>query len=168
LSAEPAPGTIGLVKMGGDAATWIRVGQVLNGDGAEDLEHAFVWLGGGQIIEAEPGGSKITAMHYGGVYWCEGIAKLLAPGAGVTAVARGLEGIPYSFADYAALTAHRLRIPLPGLRGFVAASGHMICSQLADLLYQRLGVQIFTDGRWCGYVTPGSLYQRDQELRSAR
>jgi hypothetical protein len=59
-------------------------------------------------------------------------------------------------------------MPLPGLRGFVAASGHMICSQLADLLYQRLGVQIFTDGRWCGYVTPGSLYQRDQELRSAR
>lgn len=170
------PGTIGLVKMGAPAAKWIRLGQILNGDGSEDLEHAFVYLGDvkvsettifGAVIEAEPGGSVIHPLHYGDVYWCTGIAKLLTPGAGVAAVARGLEGVPYSFADYAALAAHRLRIPVPGLRGYVASTGHMICSQLADELYQRLGVHIFRDGRWPGYVTPGMLYQRDQQLREA-
>jgi hypothetical protein len=165
MTTDVRPGTIGLVKMAAPAARWIRIGQFLNGDGAEDLEHAFVYLGNGQIIEAEPGGSKITSLHYGGVYWCTAIAKMLPAGAGITAVARGLEGVPYSFADYAALAARRLRIPVPGLRGYVASTGHMICSQLADELYHRLGVEIFRDGRWPGYVTPGMLYQRDKQLR---
>jgi hypothetical protein len=167
MMGDPKPGTIGLVKMGAPAAKWIRLGQILNGDGSEDLEHAFVLLPGGEIIEAEPGGARIVAPHYDDVYWCEGIARLLPAGAPIARTANYLEGVPYSAADYAALVAHRLRIPVPGLRAYVASSGHMICSQLADELYQRLGVHIFRDGRWPGYVTPGMLYQRDQQRRKA-
>jgi hypothetical protein len=172
---SPAPGTIGLVKMSAPAARWIRLGQLLNGDGFEDFEHAFVYLGDAGtgnirngIIEAAPGGSRIVPLHYDNVHWCEGIASLLPAGADVPGAARGLAGVPYSFADYAALVAHRLRLPVPGLREFIAASGHQICSQLADELYLRLGAHVFDDGRWPGYVTPGSLYRRDLELRKEK
>lgn len=163
----PAPGTIGLVPMSGYGGRLIRLGQALNGDGFEDFEHAFVWLGGGMIIEAEPGGARIVPMRYDGVWWCEGIAGLLdgAARAVVAVKARDLRGVPYSWADYAALTAHRLHVPVPGLNAFVASSGHLICSQLADELYLRLGAHVFDDGRWPGYCTPGSLYRRDLGLR---
>jgi hypothetical protein len=59
--------------------------------------------------------------------------------------------------DYLALVAHRLHIPAPGLRQFIADTGHMICSQLVDEVYRRAGLIMFGDGRWPGYVTPGGL-----------
>ncbi|MFD0393290.1 hypothetical protein ACFQ3Z_15765 [Streptomyces nogalater] len=67
-------------------------------------------------------------------------------------------GVPYSFADYAALAAHRLHLPLPFLRSYVQASHHLICSQLVDRAYLDAGIQLFDDGRWEGYVTPMDLY----------
>jgi hypothetical protein len=161
------PGMIGLVPMGGAGGRLIRIGQFLNGDGFEDFQHAFVALPGNMIIEAEPGGARIVPLRYAGVYWCEGIHGLLnAAAADVAMTAQGLKGTPYSWLDYGALFTHRLRIPVPGLREFIADSGHQICSQLADELYLRLGAHIFDDGRWPGYVTPGALYRRDLELRS--
>lgn len=161
-----AAGTIGLVPMGGAGGRVIRVLQWANNDGFEDFEHAFVALPGNMIIEAEPGGARIVPLRYGGVRWCEGIAGLLhAAPAEVAMAAQALRGVPYSWADYGALFAHRLHLPVPGLRGYVESSHHLICSQLADLLYQRLGAQIYDDNRWNGYVTPGSLYRRDLQLR---
>jgi hypothetical protein len=156
---------IGLVPMGGAGGRVIRPLQWLNGDGFADFEHAFAALPGNMIIEAEPGGARIVPLRYQGVHWCEGIYRLLPAAADVTGAADALKGVPYSWLDYGALFAHRLRIPVPGLRGFIAASGHQICSQLADELYLRLGAHIFQDGRWPGYCTPGSLYQRDLQLR---
>ena len=160
----PLPGDFGVVKMGGDAARWIRIGQWLNGDGFADYEHAFVYTGGGGIVEAEPGGARTTdaSKYGGGVLWSTGIIPLTdAQRRAVVKAARGYIGTPYSAADYFALAAKRLRLgPLvPGLRAYVASSGHMICSQLADQCYADAGVHLFTDGRWPGYVTPGALYQ---------
>jgi len=159
-------GMIGLVPMGGAGGRLIRFGQWLNKDGFEDFEHAFVALPGNMIIEAEPGGARVVPLAYSGVHWCEGIYGLLPFKADVGWAAQGLKGVPYSWLDYGALFTHRLHIPVPGLRDFIAASGHQICSQLADELYLRLGAHIFQDGRWPGYCTPGSLYQRDLQLRS--
>ena len=66
-------------------------------------------------------------------------------------------GVPYSFADYAALAAHRLHIPAPGLREFIGSSKSMICSQLVDQCYVDAGVHLFRDSRWPGFVTPAAL-----------
>ena len=165
MTTMAAPGTIGLVPTGGSGGRLIRAGQWLNGDGFADFEHAFAYLGDGQVIEAEPGGARIVPLHHDGVHWCEGIEQLLPVNVWVGGVAKQLEGVPYSWADYAALFTHRLHVPAPGLKAFIASSGHLICSQLCDLLYQRLGAQIFDDGRWNGYVTPAALYRRDLELR---
>lgn len=160
--SDPLPGDFGLVKMGGEAGRLIRIGQWLNGDGFADYEHAFIYAGDGQIVEAEPGGAKCVPLHYDGVLWSTGIPRQLRPfgdqRAAIVKAARGYTGTPYSFADYLALAAHRLHIPAPGLREYIASSGHMICSQLVDQCYQDAGVHLFDDGRWPGYVTPGSLY----------
>lgn len=150
-------GSIGLVEIPGDVGRAIRFGQWLNGDGYENYEHAFTYLGDGEIIEAEPGGARIVAFHYSlrNVIWLPCPAEY---GDAVAREARELEGVPYSFLDYAALATHRLHIPAPGLRDYIADTGHMLCSQLCDEAARRGGWHLFHDGRWAGYVTPGALY----------
>jgi hypothetical protein len=169
----PSPGLIGLTSISGEVGAGIRLGQFLNGDGFSTFEHAFVCLGGGQILEAEPGGARIVPLHYApkSIYWCSNIYKMLGDDpwhAGwitrINSLGKSYKGVPYSFLDYDALIAHRLHLPIPGLEHFIADTGHMICSQIADDFYLKLGVEIFTDKRWTGYVTPGSLWKRDLEL----
>lgn len=166
-----APGLIGLTQISGDVGKGIELGQFLNGEGFERWEHAFVCLPDNQILEAEPGGAVIVPMHYAdeNVYWCEGLYKLLPPllthsDLLLNNTANQLKGIPYSFLDYAALAAHRLHIPASQLRAYISSTDHMICSQMADEFYLRLGAHIFTDDRWNGDVTPAGLYKRDLQL----
>lgn len=179
---QPQPGLIGLTQIQGDVGKAIEFLQGLNGDGFSRWEHAVVLLPGNQILEAEPGGAVIRPLHYDDVYWCWNIYGLLpqvqairnVPGASealsasfylqLWTVARQLEGTPYSFLDYASLIAHRLHVPAPGLRDYIKDTGHQICSQLADDFYLRLGGHVFTNQRWAGDVTPGSLWRRDLEL----
>lgn len=159
---------IGLVQIKGGIGRAIRLGQWLNGDGFDIWEHAFVYLPGNLVLEAEPGGARIVPFNYETVYWCTGIYKLLPPATTDTElshVAESLKGTKYSFLDYAALSAHRLHLWAPGLKHYIETSGHEICSQLSDDFYYRLAAHIFVDNRWPGYVTPGMLYKRDLELR---
>ncbi len=160
-------GLIGLTQVSGLVGAGIEIGMFLNGEGFRKWEHAFITLPGGLILEAEPGGAKIRPFHYSSVRWCYGLRKLLPPTTTDTEIAHigeSMKGIPYSFLDYDALVVHRLHIPVPGLKAYIGDTGHMICSQMADEFYLRLRAHIFRDGRWPGYVTPLSLYNRDVEL----
>jgi hypothetical protein len=155
----PEPGDIGLTSISGPVGWGIRLGQWLNGDGFGEYEHAFVVVDGGELVEAQPRGARVRPLSVfpRAVFVCpDGLTE--AQREAVCTAARGYLGTPYSFADYAAIAAHRLHLPLPGLRRFVASSRHMLCSQLADQCFQDAGVQLFNDGRWPGFVTPGSLY----------
>jgi hypothetical protein len=116
------------------------------------------------IVEAEPGGARLTGWHYEDrpYKWSTGIITMNA--ACAQAAVRysqagpwGKTGVPYSGLDYAALTLHALHIPFPGLQQFIANSHHMICSQLVDQCAQDGGVHLFDDGRWPGYVKPSDL-----------
>jgi hypothetical protein len=175
--SQPPAGLIGLTSISGDAGKLIKVGQWLNGDGFRDWEHAFMSIGGGLVVEAEPGGARVARVsEYSVIHWCYGLYSLGTPGQHANAAfyARkyteagpwGPHGVPYSFLDYAALAARRLHIPAPGLQAYIASSEHQICSQLADQCDSLAGIHIFTDGRWPGYVDPLSLYNRDLELGS--
>lgn len=170
-TASPPPGLIGLTSINGDVGKLIRLGQFLNGDGFTLWEHAFITIGDGLVVQAEPGGARVEHVsHYKVVHWCYGIYKLATAPATynvpmlLETAAKKYVGVPYSAEDYFALAAHRLHLPFPGLKKYVADSGHMICSQLVDQCYRDAGKQIFTDNRWPGYVTPGALFQRDAEL----
>lgn len=156
----PQPGDFGLTTLdfihGGFG---IRLGEWLNGSKWRNYQHAFVVVDDDQIVEAAPGGAVLsTISQYAGQRMVFSSWDLTdAQRATICANARATLGTPYSAADYFALIAHRFHIPAPGLRNYVASSGHMICSQLVDHVYAESGLTIFDDGRWEGYVTPEDL-----------
>ncbi|MCX4912849.1 hypothetical protein [Streptomyces sp. NBC_00687] len=164
MSYVPEPGDIGLVRMRGVGGRAIRVAQYLAGDGFKDYEHAFVYVGRvddegpSMLVEAMPGGARCVHLY---TYepW-DKILWLRCPPEhrdAVAAAALALRGTPYSWADYAAVAAHRLRIPAPHLERYIEASGHLMCAQLADRAADTGGWHLFDDGRWVGDVTPGDL-----------
>lgn len=169
-SYSPGPGLIGLTQIGGQTGKLIRFGQWLNGDGFSDWEHAFVTLGNGLLVEAEPGGARVAQVtEYSNIYWCQNIAAMAAPAQlqMIADAAKSYVGVKYSFLDYAALAAHRLHVSDPALRRYIATSRHMICSQLCDQAEADAHVNLFA-GRWEGDVTPGDLYQLDVQLGKTR
>lgn len=154
-------------NVGGAGGKLISLGEYLDGSAFGPWDHAFVYLGDGKILQAEPGGSRIADLGtYGAIKWWTGPLSA-GQRAMVPAVAKTLTGIPYSALDYFALVAHRLHEPdLPmwpedgrmvTLEQFIGDSGHMICSQLVDEFMLRIGCHLFRDGRWPGYVTPADL-----------
>lgn len=159
---QPLPGDIGLTNVEGAVGLGIQVGQWLLGDGDCPYEHAFLVLPDGQLLEAQPGGARIAGLdEYAGrqvLYVApEGLTD--EQRAAICAAAMKYVGVPYSFLDYAAIAAHRFRLPIPWLRRYVASTKHLICSQLVDQCYADAGVRLFQDGRWPGYVCPADLYR---------
>lgn len=168
MATSPPAGLIGLTSIHGDVGKLIELGQFLDGSGFGQWEHAFISVGGGLIVEAEPGGARVGHVsEYSVIHWCHGLYSLgiAKQTANAALAAKTYVGVPYSAADYFALTAHRLHIPAPGLQGYIASSGHLICSQLVDLAYAEAGIHVFQDNRWPGYVTPGDLFERDMDIK---
>jgi uncharacterized protein YycO len=174
----PLPGTIGLVPVAGEVGRLIRLGQWLAEEPVwrwwvfdptlPDYQHSVVYLGDGKIIEAEPGGARVMPVtEYPEVYWCTAIAGMFTEEqlAGVADMAHTFEGVKYSFLDYLALATHRLHIPAPGLKRYIASTGHMICSQLCDAAYRLKGFTILPGNPWPGYVMPVDFYLRDIAIR---
>lgn len=157
----PLPGDFGLCRIPGAAGLLIRFGQWLTGRGPDRYEHAFVYVGDGRIVEAEPGGARETDLteYDGPILWSTGRIPLTdAQRQAIVAAARRYIGTPYSWLDYLAIAAHRWH--LPGgrwLRRYLASTRHVICSQLVDDAYLDAGVRLFADGRWTGYVRPADL-----------
>ena len=162
----PQPGDIGLTRIHGGVGMAIRIGQWLNGDGFRDYEHAFVLVQDGLIIEAEPGGALLSRLDRyapATVVWIP-CPPDLGPAVAAAAMRYGPVpsrrppfGVPYSFLDYLSIAARRVRLPVPGLRRYIASTRHMICSQLADQSASDGGWHLFADNRWSGDVTPGDL-----------
>lgn len=159
IEQQPRPGSIGLTSIDGPVGWGIRLGQWINGDGFGQYEHAFIVVSDTELVEAQPGGARVRPLSdFPHAVFVSPDALTVAQREAICAAARSYLGTPYSFADYAAIAAHRLHLPLPGLRRYVASSRHMLCSQLVDQCYQDAGVKLFADGRWPGYVTPADLF----------
>lgn len=166
---SPRPGDWAVCSVGGFGGKGIEILDYLNGDGFVPFEHAFVYLGDGKILQAEPSGSQIVPYtERGAELWSSGKIPLTdAQRSKVPGLAEQMKDIPYSWLDYTALAAHRLHVPdlpvWPGplrpvtLHTFIADSAHEICSQLVDTFMLRLGIHLFKDNRWPGYVTPAAL-----------
>jgi len=157
------PGDFVVVKVEGVVGNLISFGEWLNGNGFTDYDHAEIYVGGGQTLGAYPGGARLRPVPPAGLpqLWSTGRIELTADERSkIVSAALACQGIPYSPEDYFALAAHRLHIPAPGLKDYIADSGSMICSQLVDFCYDCAGVRLFSDGRWAGYVTPADLAYR--------
>jgi hypothetical protein len=154
LHMTPNVGSIGLVPMPGLVGKGIRLGQWVNGDGFENYQHAFTYVGYDQIIEAMPGGALLSRLDK---YDPDSVRWLQCPtqyGLDVASAALNYQGIPYSFLDYGAIALHRFHVSTDYLQTYIASTGHMICSQLADRAAMDGGWHLFSDERWEGFVTP--------------
>lgn len=166
MTTELLPGDIGFAKIGGRVGQLVHLGQTILADGCR-FTHAFMVLGGGRIIEAMPAGARIITTGVGlhpartGPEWAYARLPLTPEQRTVIPdAARLYAGVPYSFADYAALAALHWRIPTPRLRAYITSSRRMICSQLVDQVLSDVGYRMFDDGRLPQDVTPGALFYR--------
>lgn len=160
------PGDIGFARIGGRVGALVDLGQTLLRDGCR-FTHAFMVLGDGMIIEAMPAGARIVTTgtglypaRVGPAYAYARLPLTDTQRAGIREAARAYAGVPYSFADYAALALLHWRIPAPRLRRYITTSRRMICSQLCDQILADVGFQMFDDGRLPQDVTPGALLYR--------
>lgn len=175
---QPQPGDFCLVAIQPWYVGWpIRVAEALNGDGFgkwvteldgtrrfEGFSHAFMVIGQGRIVEAEPGGAIISDLakyrdaQRGGAFVSSTWDLTDAQRSTICLNALARVGIGYSALDYVELAAHRLHIPVPGLRKRIAATGYQICSQQVDWEYMMSDLPMFQDNRWEGDVTPMNLF----------
>ncbi|MFD6361845.1 hypothetical protein ACFWFX_18635 [Streptomyces roseolus] len=161
MELTPLPGDFALTKIGGVTGRFVAAGQALVGDAAP-VQHAFVYVGNGEIVQAMPGGAELIRLEDASepVVWSTGHFELTAwERTHITTAAHGLVGTPYSFLDYASIALAHFRIRPRWVRDYVADTGHLICSQLVDEVYLRAGVHLFDDGRLPGDVTPGDLWK---------
>lgn len=153
------PGDFGLVSIKGNVGFLIRLGQFLNGDGFRDFEHAFIYIGDGKIVEAEPGGARIADLsEYDGreILWSSGLIELTdAQRQVIVEAAKNDVGTPYSYLDYLAIALYRLHIKHPGVAKRVEESKHLICSQLVAKEYALAGSHL--TGKPAYLTTPGGL-----------
>jgi hypothetical protein len=179
IESDLQPGDIAAVRVNSDAGRLIDFVETLSGDGFTEWAHCVVYIGNAMVLQAEPGGAKIvkrTPLIKPGDIWSTGFIDI-TPEARTTVknlAYSGYVGIPYSALDYFAIAGHRLHMPdlpiwpqqghLVSLQRYIADTGHMICSQLADNFVQKLGVHLFTDNRWPGYVTPADIGNRLRTL----
>lgn len=149
---NPLIGDYGTVRTGGLAAKLIRFGT------RSPVNHAFVYIGGGQIVEAQPGGAAISQLSaYTNVQWDKRIDSSDV-GRDIAKAALGMVGTPYNWLDIAALTFACYGMRNRWIDRRIERDDRLICSQLVDKAYQLAGVQLFDDGRLPGEVTPGDLY----------
>lgn len=157
----PLPGDFALTKISGITGKFVAAGQALVGDAAP-VQHAFVYVGGGRVVQAMPGGAEVILLEDAStpVVWSTGRVPLTSvQRVTVAGEALSLVGTPYSYLDYVSLGLAHFRVRPAWVRDFVADTGHLICSQLVDEVYLRAGVHLFDDGRLPGDVTPGDLYK---------
>lgn len=157
----PEPGDFGLVSIEGNVGTLIRIGQWLNGDGFSTYEHAFIYIGNGQVVEAQPGGAIISQLSkYDGrsIKWSTGLIDLTdEERTKLVSWAVDKLGSPYSVLDYVAIALYRFHIKLPMLTKRVEDENHMICSVLVADDYANIGVQVGRTDHQSYLTTPGQL-----------
>lgn len=124
------------------------------------VNHAGVYIGKGFIVEAQPGGARITrAREYPDAIWSH---SKMTVHARLTVIHCALElvGTPYNFLDIAAQGIVRVfhwHAPHWALDR-LGRSSRLQCAQLVDEAYRRAGIELFTDGRPEGLVAPSDLY----------
>ena len=179
--APPLPGDFCCIPVSGSLGLGIEAGQYLAARlqrqpaGLLPYDHAEVYVG--QPDVAGPHGYTYSAYPDNGVgiktgkrplpcppaelpgsIWSSGLYELTpAQRAGIIGWCQSHPCVRYAWLDYQAIAAHALSLPVPGLQGFIADTGRMICSQYTDASWSANGLHLFSDGRWPGYVTPWNL-----------
>ncbi|MGW0930689.1 hypothetical protein [Streptomyces sp. NPDC002644] len=157
---EPQIGDFGLTRIEGFVGRLVNFGQWMVGDHAP-VQHALVYVGDGLVVQAMPGGAECIPLEDASpvVKWSTGIVDLTENQRwDIASWATVFVGTPYGWLDYLALGLERFGFRWNWLRRYIMSNHSMICSQLVDYVYAKAGVDLFTDGRLPGDITPGDLY----------
>ncbi|MGZ4587718.1 MAG: hypothetical protein ACXVX9_07930 [Mycobacteriaceae bacterium] len=123
------------------------------------VNHAFVYVGNGQIVEANPSGAAVGNVdEYPHTIWSH-MALTTQQRHAIANAADTLVGTPYSWVDDACIGLADLfgwHVPEP-VRARLSRRSRLMCSQLVDVAYSKAGVHLFPDGRIPGDVSPGDL-----------
>lgn len=167
----PRLGDFGVVRTGGWAAAVIRWAT------RSTVNHAFVYVGDGKIVEAQPGGAVLSDVseYEGRTIWSTGRVVAYCDTGGcvdgvfvpderdaIAHAARGMVGVPYNWPDIAAIGLAQRRLgrlvtPRSWIARRLSRGDRLICSQLVDAAYNAAGLHLFTDNRPTGLVSPGDL-----------
>lgn len=127
------------------------------------VNHAFILVGPGRIIEADPGGAVETNLaNYNGLYqvWSDMDLSPLVR-AKIVDAAHSHIGAPYSWLDDLCIgLTHLFGVHVPtSVRRRLANPKRLECSQLIDQCYLDAGIHLFSGdrSRIPGDVAPGDL-----------
>lgn len=152
IMTAPLAGDYAVVRTGGWQAAVIRIVT------RSHYNHAFIYVGDGQIVEAQPGGARLVQNSYDAAH-VRYSTVTLSPGERVFIVnnAKRLVGVPYGWLDIVSVGLLQFHIRPFFLRERVRTSKNLICSQLVDFTFLLSGVHLLNDGRLPMDVTPGDL-----------
>jgi cell wall-associated NlpC family hydrolase len=163
----PQPGDFGLVSTAGPLLDRLAA-AVIRFDTDSPVNHAFVYVGNGNIIEAVSRVKIDYVDEYSDITWSTGrLPAALTPTSAqrdrIIAAANDLVGDRYNILDILAIgLAQRRTGRLVNDQSWwakrLSADGREICSQLVDAAYLAAGIHLFDDGRLPGLVSPGDLY----------
>jgi len=161
----PTPGDFCVVATPGIMARLIRIVT------RSTVNHAFILVAPGRIIEADPSGAKETDLaRYDGMYqvWSDmdlspTVRAAIVDAAHKYTCIKKVDGIcvgaPYSWVDDLCIGLADLfgwHVPA-WVRTRLGRPDRLMCSQLVDQCYLDAGVHLFSDGRIPGDVAPASL-----------
>ena len=150
------PGDYGVVKTNGWVGFLIRLGTISR------WNHAFVYVGDGKIIEANPTGVAVSPVtKYPKVAWNQHESLTDAQRITIVAEARKAIGKPYSFGTITLLVMRILGLKalsrLPLVKKLASKNGY-ICSELVSECYTKAGFDLC--GKADYLVVPGDLAER--------
>jgi len=122
------------------------------------VNHAFVYIGEGKIVEANPTGAAIGYItQYTDITWSrENLTK--AQRTAICSIAKSSIGTPYGFLDIFFLWLDLLGIKVKFVANWVKRSDRMICSQLVAHCYIKANHRLCNKPEY--EVTPQDLYER--------
>ena len=156
MSYTPRPGDFGVVKTNGIVGRLIRVGT------ASRWNHAFIYVGDGVIVEANPTGVAISPVtKYPKIAWNQHDTISDEIRAEIVEAAFKEVGKPYAFSDIAALF-----FRIVGLRFIrpnvfwkkLAKKESWFCSELVSYCYRTVDFVLIN--KKDDLVTPGDLAER--------
>jgi len=156
MSYTPQPGDFGVVKTNGIVGKLIRVGT------ASRWNHAFIYIGDGVIVEANPSGVALSpANKYPKIAWNQ--HDTLSPYQREEIVDRAIRevGKPYAFLDIAALFFRIIGLRFIRPNAFwkkLASTQSWFCSELVAHCYREAGLTLIN--KKDDLVTPGDLAER--------
>jgi hypothetical protein len=149
----PNLGDFGVTATDGWAAWVIRAVT------RSEVNHAFVYVGNGNIVEAQPKGATLSpARIYPHAIWSH-LDLTDQQRQDIAAGGLKLVGTPYSWVDVVCIGLARLfgwHVP-ESVRKRLNRVDRLECAQLVDVDYARAGVHLFPDGRIAGDVAPSDL-----------